>query len=594
MFCVFSSLQKIVPLGKVRFLLVAWEYKLRYSSDMKILEILEHKISEILKELGVPNPEVSFEHPGELSHGDFATNVAMQYAKSLGKNPRELAEFIVSEISSIQGIEKVEVARPGFINFFLSPEIFYEKISEIDEDYGKNQTQKGKTILVEHSSPNLFKPFHIGHVMNNTVGESIARLAEFSGAKVLKISYPSDVSLGIGKAVWSLLQKGEENLDALKTTEAKLNFLGQCYVDGTKAFEESEEAQKEIKEITRKIYEKEEGREYAVYLQGKEINLEYFLGETKRLGSSFYEFIFESEAGARGREIVKENIGKVFEESNNAVIFDGEKRGLHTRVFINSEGYPTYEAKDIGLLDIKFSRYNPDISILITDSEQSEYYKVVLTAASEINQKWKEKTIHRTHGRMTFKGKKMSSRLGGVPLASEVLDTVGEEAKERLEDKEDFAKIDAISIAAIKFSILKAMAGKNIDFDPETSLSFEGDSGPYLQYTVARCLSILEKGKGVGLTAKPQKLKDDEVSALEKYLCRFDEIVEESQKSWAPHHVATYLLVLAREFNSWYGNTKIIDEENINVSYNLWLTKSVATTISNGLHLLGIKYLEKM
>ena len=574
--------------------LVAQEFDLGYSIDMKILETLQKTISEILKELGVENPEVSFEHPGELSHGDFATNVAMRYGKILGKNPREIGEQIVSQISSVQGIEKVEVAGPGFINFFLSPELFYEMISEIGDDYGKNENHKGKTIVVEHSSPNLFKPFHIGHVMNNTVGESIVRLAEYSSAKVLKISYPSDVSLGIGKAVWSLLQKGEDVLLTLTSTQEKLTFLGQCYVDGTKAFEESEDVQKEVKEITRKIYEKEEGREYSAYLQGKEINLEYFLGETKRLGSSFHEFIFESEAGARGREIVKENIGKVFEQSQGAVIFDGETRGYHTRVFINSEGYPTYEAKDIGLLDIKFSRYNPDTSILITDNEQSEYYKVVLAAANEINPKWKENTIHRTHGRMTFKGKKMSSRLGGVPLASEVLDTVGEEVKERLEDKNDVVKIDAIAIAAIKFSILKAMAGKNIDFDPETSLSFEGDSGPYLQYTVARCLSILEKAEGLKLAPKPQKLKDDSVSSLEKYLCRFPEVVEESQKLWEPHHVATYLLVLAREFNSWYGNTKILDEENLNVSYNLWLTKSVAKTIRNGLHLLGITYLERM
>lgn len=561
---------------------------------MKILETLSKIIAEHLKELGIENPEVTFEHPAELSHGDFATNIAMRYGKILGTNPREIGDLIASKISSIEGIEKVEVAGPGFINFFLSPEIFYETIGEIGDSYGKTNIHKGKTILVEHSSPNLFKPFHIGHVMNNTIGESIVRLAEFSSAKVVKISYPSDVSLGIGKAVWSLLKKGVDMLDILETTHDKLTFLGKCYVDGTKAFEESETTQKEIKEITRKIYEKEKSPEYDAYLKGKEINLEYFLKEAGRLGSTFDEFIFESEAGARGREIVKENIGKVFQESDGAVIFDGESRGFHTRVFINSEGYSTYEAKDIGLLDIKFNRFTPDTSILITDREQAEYYKVVLSAAGEIKPEWKEQTIHRTHGRMTFKGQKMSSRLGGVPLASEVLETVGEEVKERLEDKNDTQKTDAIAIAAIKFSILKAMAGKNIDFDPETSLSFEGDSGPYLQYTVARCLSILEKGKSIGLVAKPQKREDHGATALEKYLCRFPEVVEESQKSWEPHHIANYLLVLAREFNSWYGNTKIVDEGNLNASYNLWLTQSVSTTIKNGLYVLGIKALERM
>lgn len=561
---------------------------------MKILETLQYRISEILENMGISNPDVFFEHPTELSHGDFATNVAMRYGKILEKSPREIGEKIVSQISSIDGVEKVEIAGPGFINFFLSPEIFYEKIFSIDENYGKNKIKKEKTIVVEHSSPNLFKPFHIGHVMNNTVGESITRLAEYSGAKVIKISYPSDVSLGIGKAVWSLLQKGEEKLDILESIEEKLKFLGQCYVDGTRQFEESDAIKKEVREITRKIYEKEEGKEYSAYLKGKDINLDYFLQETRRLGSTFQDFIFESEAGFRGKEIVEENTGKVFQNSNGAVIFDGEKRGLHTRVFVNGEGYPTYEAKDIGLLDIKFSRYNPDTSILITDNEQSEYYKVVLAAAEEIYFPWKEKTIHKTHGRMTFKGKKMSSRLGGVPLASEVLEIVGEEVKERLQDKDDINKIDAIAIAAIKFSILKAMAGKNIDFDPETSLSFEGDSGPYLQYTVARCLSILEKGKEKDLIPKPKKDTKDTITALEKYLCRFPEIVEESQTLWEPHHVANYLLLLSREFNSWYGNTKILDENNPNVFYNLWITQSVAKTVTNGLYLLGIKHLDRM
>jgi arginyl-tRNA synthetase len=561
---------------------------------MKILDILKEAIQEVLKELGIENAEVTFEHPGEMSHGDFATNVAMRYGKILGKNPREIGEIILAKISGLGGVEKAELAGPGFINIFLSPEIFYEKIKTIDQDYGKNTLHQGKTILVEHSSPNLFKAFHVGHVMNNTVGESIARLAEFSGAKTIKIAYPSDVSLGIGKAVWSLLHKGVDILDALKTTEEKLNFMGQCYVHGTREFEESDKVQKEVREITRKIYAKEKSPEYEAYLRGREINLEYFITETTRLGSKFHEFIFESEAGARGQEIVESYVGKVFEESDGAVVYKGEDRGLHTRVFVNSEGYPTYEAKDIGLLDIKFERFNPDISILITDSQQAAYYKVVLSAASEIKPEWKEKTIHRTHGRMTFKGKKMSSRLGGVPLAGEVLATVGEEVKERLEDKGDDKKVDAIAISALKFSILKAVAGKNIDFDPETSLSFEGDSGPYLQYTIARCNSIIEKAKQEGFASEKDRKEIEDITTLEKLLCRFEETVIQAEMVWEPHHVATYCLLLAREFNSWYGNTKIVDSNNKNMSYNLWLTEAVTVTLTNGLHILGIKALERM
>lgn len=163
-----------------------------------------------------------------------------------------------------------------------------------------------------------------------------------------------------------------------------------------------------------------------------------------------------------------------------------------------------------------------------------------------------------------------------------------------MEDTSDVKKIDSIAIAALKFSILKVMAGKNIDFDPETSLSFEGDSGPYLQYTVARCLSILEKAKELNLAATPHKSKDGGITTLEKYLCRFDETVVESQENWQPHYIANYLLVLAREFNSWYGNTKILDTENVNVSYNLWLVQSVVCVLKNGLYCLGIETVERM
>ncbi len=564
---------------------------------MKINEILKDSILKALEMSGFEyDGPIHLEHPDDMSHGDYSTNIAMVLAPKVKKNPRELAETIKEKILEVgpRYVEKVEVAGPGFINFYLSAEFFQEEISKIDKNIGRTNIYKNKTILVEHSSPNLFKPFHIGHVMNNTIGESIARLAEFSGADTLKISYPSDVSLGIGKAVWAFLRDGVEKLDTFTTISEKLNYMGECYVKGNKAFEENEDTKKEVKEITQKIYMKVPGLEWDAYEKGKEINLEYFKSETKRLGSSFDNFIYESEAGEVGKKIVLENVPNVFQESEGAVIFDGEKRNLHTRVFINSEGYPTYEAKDIGLLDIKFSRFSPDVSILITDVEQESYYRVVLEAAGEINKEWKERTIHKKHGRMSFKGERMSSRLGGVPLASEVLDFVGEEVKNRAEEKKDIEKIDAISIAAIKLAILKVMAGKNIDFDPEITLSFEGDSGPYLLYTYARCNSILEKAFSLGFKPAAKTTSEWEAGNLEKLLCRFPEEVEKSIQSWEPHHVAGYLLMLAREFNSWYGNTKIIDESNKNLHWNLWLVKSVMDTLKSGLYCLGLKTVDKM
>jgi arginyl-tRNA synthetase len=218
------------------------------------------------------------------------------------------------------------------------------------------------------------------------------------------------------------------------------------------------------------------------------------------LGSHFDAYIYESEAGVDGKKIVLENTPTVFTESEGAIVYiPDESKKLHTSVFINSQGNPTYEAKDIGLLHLKFETYNPDLSIFITDAQQVSHFDVVLDAAAQINTAWKEKSLHRYHGRMSFKGAKMSSRLGGVPLVEDILETVASEVKEKNADIAPQAA-EQIGIAAIKFAILRAAAGKNIDFDPDTSLSFEGDSGPYVQYTAVRAASLIQKGSEAGIT----------------------------------------------------------------------------------------------
>mgnify|MGYP000160855955 CR=1 FL=1 len=559
---------------------------------------MEEKLKELIKSaVKIDDIEPKIEFPQDYKNGDFSTSVAMVLAKREGEKPLDLAQKIVSEIEKIKPeyLSKVEAVQPGFINFFLSKEYFSSEIKNVleqKENYGISEKHKNKKILVEHSSPNLFKPFHIGHVMNNTIGEAISRLAKFSGASVTEISYPSDVSLGIGKALFILIEDGEGKLDSFPTLREKLTYLGDCYVRGTKLYDEDESVVQKVKEITKVLYEKTPGEILDLYNKCKEINLSYFKDITKRLGSEFEDFIFESEAGEQGERIVRENIGKVFEESEGAIIFKGEEKGLHTRVFINKEGFPTYEAKDIGLLFLKFERFSPDISILITDNQQAPYYSVVLEAVSEINKDWKEKTVHRTHGRMSFKGQKMSSRLGGVPLATDVLDVVLAEVKEKSSEL-DVETADRVAIASLKFSILKSMAGKDINFDPDTSLSFEGDSGPYLQYTAVRANSVLMKAKEAGL--EPEIIQTDtETGELEKMISRFPKVVSLAIEEWAPHHISTYLLNLSQTFNSWYGSTKILDLENSEAKYNLALTLATKIVLTNGLNILGIEVPEKM
>jgi arginyl-tRNA synthetase len=335
--------------------------------------------------------------------------------------------------------------------------------------------------------------------------------------------------------------------------------------------------------------------ELDVYNACKQFNMDYFENTTAILGSKFDGYIFESEAGVVGKEIVSKYTPEVFTKSEGAIVYIPEesKKHINTAVFINSQGNPTYEAKDLGLLDIKFTKYNPDVSIFITDHQQISHFDVVLDAAEKINKNWAEKSVHRTHGRMTFKGQKMSSRLGGVPLAKDLIDTIVDDVKEKSKDLSD-KDSEAVAIAALKFTILRAMAGKNINFDPETSLSFEGDSGPYLQYSVVRANSVISKAEALGFKIDSKVSSSGEITDFEKIMFRFPDIVNRSIEEWAPHHIVGYLLELARMFNSWYGNTKLIDESNPNMMYNIALTKAFTETMKNGLYLLGIEIPEKM
>lgn len=562
---------------------------------MLITHTLAQSIQQALNELGISYSEgILLEHPRDLAHGDYATNIAMVLANKEGTNPRELADKIAEKITEQNhpDIAGVEVAGPGFINIRLSDDFFMrelEVIAKNEDTYGHNSSQEGKRIVVEHSSPNLFKPFHIGHMMNNTVGESIARLCKTTGAEVTVISYPSDVSLGIGKAVWQLLQYGIEKLDEYKTLAEKIQFLGKCYAEGTQAFIDNENIEPRVREITQDIYEHRDTPAYRAYQIGRDLNLEYFIEMTARLGSTFDGYIFESEAGKIGKEIVLEHVGKVYTKSDEAIIYEGEQDGLHTRVFINKDGNPTYEAKDTGLLKLKFDRYNPDQSIFVTDSEQAPYFKVVITAAGKINPEWEEKTIHATHGRMQFKGEKMSSRLGNTPLVSDIINTVNEEVIEKSGDRKlSPEQTDMISIAAIKYAVLRTQAGKNINFDPDTSLSFEGDSGPYLQYTYARIQSILNKGLGLSIDISIARPENWETIDIERYLYRFPEIIALSYRELQPHHVATYITELAQLFNSWYAQEKIVDAGDESSGYKMALANAVGQVVKNGLWVLGI------
>ena len=581
---------------------------------------MEEKLTALilgaLAELGIDGVKVSLEHPAELTHGDYATNVAMAAAKKAGKNPRVLAEEIVQKLESKYAdanISEITVAGPGFINFTLSKEYFVAALSaalEVGEDFGKNASLQNKKVIVEYTDPNPFKEFHIGHLMSNTIGESISRLIEASGAETKRACYQGDVGLHVAKAIWALMKQDEQMLKnnpdivPLQATYSWSDLLktGKLYAIGNRAYENDEIAKKEIISINKNIYDKSNEVLNTRYEEGRQNSLAYFETMYKRLGTThgdataFDLYFFESKTGEFGKEVVGAH-PEIFESSEGAVVYKGdEARGLHTRVFINKEGLPTYEAKELGLAEIKHDAYPYDTSIIITGNEVNDYFRVLLDAMARVFPELALKTEHYSHGMLRLPTGKMSSRTGDVITAESLISETKEKALakirgEQFSGKEKDEIAEQVAIGAIKYSILRQASGKDIIFDFEQSLSFEGDSGPYLQYTYARTHSLLKKAGEKKTNAEAMTLS--EVSPLHKYILRFPEVVLRAQQAREPHFVATYLIELAREFNAFYANTPVLDGAP-DEPYKLALVQPVSNILKYGLWLLGIEAPDRM
>jgi len=550
------------------------------------------------------------EHPTELSHGDYSTNVALVVAKQLKAKPTDVAKLLVGKINTAlpPEIAAVSSAGPGFINFSLTSEFFRKSIVEIldqEESFGKNKNLAGKKVIVEYTDPNPFKVFHIGHLMNNTLGEIVSRLFDWNGAEVTRACYQGDVGLHIAKSLWGVLQ----TIDAFPADDApltvKTKYLGDAYVLGSTKYEDDEKAKAEINDINKKVYtffdergsvDSELERLYEI---GKKWSMQHFDEIYAKLGTHFDHFIGESSVATSAVEIVRKHVGPVFTESDGAIVYKGEQDGLHTRVFINSLGLPTYDAKDIGLAFRKEKIGHFDRSVVITASEQQEYFKVLLAALSKIDAKVAAKTQHITHGMMQFADGKMSSRKGNVISGDELLDelatVVGEKIADRNFDATEAEEVKTmIAVAALKYSVLKQSPGKNIIFDREKALSFEGDSGPYIQYSCVRAKSVLEKAHDKKLVPNPRKLPEGWVTRpIEKLLYRFPELVEKALVETTPQNIVTYVTQLAAEFNSFYANEQVMDGTDAE-GYRLAIVRATLTVMANCLAIMGVRVPKRM
>ena len=594
---------------------------------IEVKEKIAKSLQTIVKDMGVELESVVVQEPTDITHGDLSSNIAMQLSKSLKSNPMDIASKIVSAFPKDEEIERVEVVKPGFINFFFSDTYLLNMLESINtkkDDYFKLDIKSGKRYVIEYTDPNPFKTLHIGHLYSNMVGESFSRLVEALGACVTRANYQGDVGLHVAKTMWGLFKMFEndgitfEELSK-KSLVDRVRYLGDAYMLGFKMYDDQKDERviNDVKDINYYIFSlyipSLEKREYfkdlesknlkEIYLKGRDWCLEYFERIYERTDTKFEKYYLESEMGEKGMEIVKENMegkGKnIFKASEGAVVYEGdESKGLHTRVFINSEGLPTYEAKELALAFKKFEELSFDESVVITADEQSSYFKVVLDALSQLRPEVANIYKHFSHGLVRLPGaEKMSSRKGKILEGEWLLD----ETKKRVEDmmrsngkwnEEQILEVsDLIAVASVKYSFLKVTVGKDVIFDFEKSTSFDGDTGPYLLYVYARCNSILEGGKGTDST-KTIPVLDSHTKGLLRVISRYQPILLSSALTYSPSTLCSYLFDLGQTFNTFYTNVRVLDSED--KEFLLGVVEATSQTMKHGLNTLGINVVERM
>jgi arginyl-tRNA synthetase len=525
----------------------------------------------------------------EAQFGDFATNVALQLAGRVGKKPQDVANVLADAVRELDDVLEASIAGPGFLNIKLTDAALARAWSLTPQQHYRHQT-----VLVEYSDPNPFKVLHAGHLYTSIMGDAIANLVEAAGGDVHRVNFGGDVGLHVGKSMWAIVRTlGGEYPDKLAeiAEDERAPWMAERYVEGSNAYEDDAEAKEAIVGYNKRVYklhaENDHESDFAkIYWTCREWSYAYFDQFYARIGSHFEKYYPESRVAERGLKEVRAQIGEVFDESNGAVVFAGEAFGLHTRVFINREGLPTYEAKDVGLIFHKYDDYHFDRSIVITANEQAQYMAVVLKAIEQFAPELARSTTHLTHGIVKLAGGvKMSSRKGNFLRAVDVLD-VAEQANTELNGTSD----ERVSQGAVKYAFLRQRMGNDIVYDPQESVSLQGNSGPYLQYAHARACSI------IGKSDVTPDFSDEALDTAERLLVRklseYPEVLTDATKELMPHLVCTYLFDLAQTFNRFYESSRIIGDAR--EALRLALAIRYRDTLAHGLGQLGIDAPDKL
>ena len=534
------------------------------------------------------------EIPPESEFGDYSFP-CFKFAAKLKKKPIDLAKDLSSNLRG-KFIEKVEIKGP-YLNIFLKNEIVArEFLSEIfvkKKKYGLS-TKGGDKIMIEFPAPNTNKPLHLGHLRNMFLGQAISNILSFLGHEVVPVNLNNDRGVHICKSMWAYEKFGKGKNPDKKSD----HFVGDFYIMYNKHV--NDKSEKEIQEMLKK-WEDGDKKVRALWKKMNKWAFDGFDETYKRLGVKFSEVYNESEFYDKGKSVVLDGLKKklFYKNEDGAIEVDLEKDGLGKKVLLRPDGTSIYITQDLYLAKKKFDDYKIDRSVYVVGSEQDYHFKVLFKLLKILKVPYAEKCFHLSYGMVYLPEGKMKSREGTVVDADDLLDKVEGLAKKEIEkrhkvsSKEVKERSEKIGQGALRFFLLKYDSARDIKYDPKESLSFEGETGPYVQYAHARCCSLLRKSNvKVSKTVDFSVLDSADEALLVKQLGRFSYVLDQAAKKYKPSILARYLLDLSSLFNTFYARHKIVGDEN--EAARLLIVDCVRNVLDVGLGLLNIKAPEEM
>lgn len=574
---------------------------------------MEKEIIALLKAAGVEATEEKLEKPPEKKFGDIAFP-CFDLAKAEKRNPQEIADGIILKLDGKlpKGSIMCAEAKGGYVNFFFDwNEISTSLVKEImksDAKYGKPAKLKKEKIMVEYSQPNPVHSMHIGHARGTFLGDALANLFEFMGHRVIRANYMNDCGLQVAKLVtaiqlWANGKTPEEKPDV---------WLWKYYVRFHEEAEKDPSLEEKARENLRLIDVEKDKKMTALRDKIVRWCVEGFEQTYKNAGIKFDTYLFESKFRDAGKKIVEQALKKkingkplAFESEEKTIVADLEKHGLPGFVILRSDGTGLYQTSDLGATIYKFEHYKLDKAFWVVASAQNLYFQQVKKLFELLGYKWEKNAIHFSFDLVRLPEGTMSSRKGKAVLLDDVIEKLSgmayEEVNKRNPDESEQEKkktAHSIGVGALKYAIQKVEPEKGITFDFKQMLSFEGNTGPYIQYAHTRCASILEKAgkqkESLSLDIKIDELKPEE-KELVKMLSDFPKVVAQAAKELHINQICNYAYDLATAFSTFYQFCPVIKADTKEQKeFRLALVAATKTVLRNALHILGMDAIEKM